>query len=79
MNCLTKLKSREVIIYMMDFLINKYYFFYSRDVVDQKVRLCSVLSLVHTCVLALESTIPQDSLVNNLCNLIDKHIQMFGI
>lgn len=79
MNCLIKLKNREVILYMMEFLMNKYYFYYEREVSDQKVRLCSVTALLHTCILAMESTIPQEGLINNLCVLIDKHIQMFGI
>ena len=59
--------------------MRKYYYYYDRSVSDQRVRLCSLASILHTSILALENMIPQNGLVNDLCVLIDKHIQMFGI
>lgn len=78
MNCITKLKNREVILYMIDFLVNKYYFYYEKTK-DREVRLTFVSSVIHTCILALENMIPQEGLINNLCALIDKHLALFGI
>lgn len=60
--------------------MGKYYFFYDRPgVLDQKIRLSCVASIIHTSILALESVIPQEGLISNLCTLIDKHIAIFGI
>lgn len=80
MNCLVKLRNREVILFMIEFLMNKYYFFYDRpNVTDQRIRLSCVASIIHTSILALENMIPQEGLINNLCSLIDKHIAIFGV
>jgi hypothetical protein len=38
---------------MIEFLMNKYYFYYDRQVSDQLIRLSSLASIVHTCILAL--------------------------
>lgn len=59
--------------------MSKYYFYYDKNVADQEIRLISAASVIHTCILALENTIPKDGLINNLCTLIDKHLQKFGI
>lgn len=67
MNCLIKMKNRQVILQMMEFLINKYENYYKRDVSDQRVRLCSLASILHTCILALENMIPQEGLIKKLC------------
>jgi hypothetical protein len=64
---------------MLDFLVGKYYFYYEKNVEDKQVRLSFVASVIHTCILALENMIPQEGLINNLCNLIDKHLALFGI
>lgn len=74
MNCLIKIQNREVVLQMLDFLMGKYYYFYEKQVIDQDLRLISLSSVIHTCILALENTIPKDGLINNLCTLIDKHI-----
>jgi hypothetical protein len=38
---------------MIEFLMNKYYFYYDRQVSDQSLRLSSIASIVHTSILAL--------------------------
>lgn len=79
MNCLVKLKNREVILFMIDFLVPKYYFYYDSKVQDKQVRLSSIASIIHTCILALENMIPKEGTINNLCTLINKHLQLFGV
>ncbi len=64
---------------MLQFLMDKYYFYYAKKVSDQEVRLSSLASIIHTCILALENMIPQEGIINNLCALIDKHLQLFGV
>lgn len=80
MNCITKLRMRDVLIHLSDFLLSKYYEFYNNtNLSDQKVRLASVISLLHTCVLAFENCIPRDGFVSDLCKLVDNHITAFGV
>jgi hypothetical protein len=80
MNCIVKLKNRDVIHEMLDFLMKKYYSFYNEPhLSDRKIRLTSIISIIHTCVLALENTVPKEGLVSNLCKLIDVPIAVFGV
>ena len=43
------------------------------------MRLGSVIALIHTCVLALENSIPEEGIIQNLCKLIDVHFHIFGV
>ena len=79
MNCLMKMKSRETIIYMIDFLISKYQFFYQQNIPDIEIILQSVMSVMNTAVLALENTVPKVELMNRITSVIDNHIRRFGI
>lgn len=80
MNYIIKFRNREVLLFMIEFLMNKYYYFYEHtQLSDKNVRLTNISSVIHTCILALENMIPQDGLINNLCGLINKHILLFGV
>ena len=79
MNCLMKMKSRETIIYMIDFLISKYQFFYQQNIPDIEIILQSIMSVMNTDVLALENTVPKVELMNRITSVIDNHIRRFGI
>lgn len=64
---------------MIDFLINKYQFFFQQNMPDLEIILQSVLSIMHTSVLALENTVPKIELMNKICVVVDSHIRRFGV
>lgn len=59
MNCLMKIRARETLIFMIEFLITKYQYFYQRNTPDLEIILQSILSIMNTSVLALENTVPK--------------------
>lgn len=79
MNCLMKIRARETLIFMIEFLINKYQYFFQRNVPDLEIILQSILSIMNTSVLAMENTVPKIELMNKIISVIDNHIRRFGI
>lgn len=59
MNCLLKNKSRDVLLQMVDFLMAKYFSCSNRQCTDKDIKINSILSILHTSVLALEGIVPR--------------------
>lgn len=79
MNCIMKIRVRETLVFMVEFLINKYEELYSQNHPDIEIMLQHVISVMHTSILALESTVPKMDLLQKICGVIDSQIRRFGI
>lgn len=74
-----RIRARDVPINMIDFLIGKYEYFFHKNVPDLEIILQSILAVMHTSVLALESTVPRNDIMNKTCHVIENHIKRFGV
>lgn len=80
MNCLIKIKNREVVTQMTEFLIGQYYLYLGQpNLIDVDLRLMSIVALIHTSVMALENSIPKYELVAQLHKLLNVHLERFGV
>lgn len=59
MNCIIRVRSRDVLLQMVDFLIAKYYIVKDQIGGDIDIKINSIVSILHTSIMAMENTIPK--------------------
>ena len=61
-------------------MINQYYLYLGQpNLVDVDLRLMSIVALIHTSVMALESKGPKRELISQLHKLLNVHLERFGV
>jgi len=70
---------RDIIVQLIEFMIDQYYNFLSKNIVNSELILEQTLSVLHTSILAHKNSIPSKELLAKICQLVDYHIRRFGI
>eukprot|EP00919_Chromeraceae_sp_WS-2016_P048684 GHVR01115266.1.p1 GENE.GHVR01115266.1~~GHVR01115266.1.p1 ORF type:complete len:138 (+),score=0.65 GHVR01115266.1:378-791(+) len=80
MNIVTTTDKREVVIQLIQFLTKRYYEIINSNIPDVQILLESLLTILHTAILAHKNYIPSsNNLLNDLCQLASFHIKKFGV
>jgi hypothetical protein len=65
---------------MTEFFIQQYNTYLQQpNLRDQEIRLISIITLIHTCIMALEKSGADVSLMHSVNNLLNAHIKKFGV
>lgn len=79
MNCLMKSKDRKIASHLITFLMDRYHEVCNYNHLDREMMIESILAIMHTAILALEGSMINQGLQEQIFHLISFHMSKFGI
>lgn len=79
MNTIMNCNRKEIINDLIIFTVDQYHVIFKSNVADKQIVLESILTIIHTCVLALSKTIPTEAILKPLIEVLDAHLNAYGV
>ena len=71
--------NRHVIVELLNFMIQQYYNIVEINTPNTKFLIDQFLSVLQTSILAHKNAVPDNYLLEDICDLVDLHVKKYGV